>query len=232
MKVFVLALALAAAAGVAGANGTAQRRAASCAWGAVPVRVGAATACLVDGHACRARYGAAYRRAGFACRAGVLAFDWSVLRRRAVTVPRVDPGGACPTGARTGSLPGYPSQPAWGDGPAWPFITGETERPRVTIEAEPGSDWGTHKIMWAIDPRYIGPVLVRGRQLDGANELRFENGHPAFTEQQRLHPVRELRLEGGSVHPATTRFFAPGCYAWRIDGIGFSRTIVFEAVPA
>jgi len=83
--------------------------------------------------------------------------------------------------------------------------------------------------MWSVDPRYVGPVLVRGRQLDGPNEIRFENGSPGFTDEQRLHPARELRLLGGYVHPATTRVRALGCYAWQIDGIGFSRRIVFVA---
>jgi hypothetical protein len=88
------------------------------------------------------------------------------------------------------------------------------------------------KVMWSIDPRYVGPVLVRGRQVDGANELRFENGSPGFTEEQRLHPATELRLVGGYTHPAVTRARQVGCYAYQADGIGFSRTIVFTITAA
>lgn len=31
-------------------------------------------------------------------------------------------------------------------------------------------------VLWFVYPGYSGPVLVRGRQLDGPNELRFERG--------------------------------------------------------
>src|SRR5438128_12128092 len=92
-------------------------RPATCAWGAVPSAVG----CLVDGHACRQAHAAAYRRNGFACRAGFLRFDWSVLRRRPLGGPQLAPGSPCPVSARTGGLTmfGLGGIAAWGSGPAW-----------------------------------------------------------------------------------------------------------------
>jgi hypothetical protein len=86
--------------------------------------------------------------------------------------------------------------------------------------------------MWGIDARYVGPTLVRGHQLDGPEEVRFENGSPGFTEEKRLHPAPELRFVGGYVRPAVTRVRTLGCYAYQVDGLGFSRTIVFQAVAA
>jgi hypothetical protein len=71
---------------------------------------------------------------------------------------------------------------------------------------------------------------VRGHQLDGPDELRFENGSPGFTEEQRLHPATELRFVGGYIRPAVTRARTLGCYAYQVDGLGFSRRIVFRAV--
>jgi hypothetical protein len=94
------------------------------------------------------------------------------------------------------------------------------------------AEWGARKAMWGIDARYVGPTLVRGHQLDGPNEIRFENGSPGFTEEKRLHPEPELRFVGGYVRPAVTRVRSLGCYAYQIDGLGFSRTIVFRAVAA
>jgi hypothetical protein len=74
--------------------------------------------------------------------------------------------------------------------------------------------------MWIIAAGYTGPALVRGRQLDGPYQLRFERG---------VVPSHERRLRGGGDHPSTTRLRAPGCYAYQVDGLRFSYRIVFEA---
>jgi hypothetical protein len=221
------------AAAVAGAGAQSTARSAGCAWGAVR----AGKLCLVDGHSCSARSAASDRRHGFACRAGVLRFDWSVLRRRPLVSRRIDPGAPCPTSPRTGDLAavGLRAFPAWGTGPAYPAFDPPQPTPQVAVEYGPGveyAEWGEHKVLWAIDPRYVGETLVRGHALDGPDELRFENGAPGFTEEQRRDPATELRFVGGYARPAVTRVRTPGCYAYQIDGIGFSRTIVFEAVAA
>jgi hypothetical protein len=235
MKALVAAVALAAVAAalLAVAPARTEEGTRRCSWGEVKARIGGRTQCLRDGIACSAHRATAYRRAGFACRAGLLEFDWRILRKRPVVVPQLASGAACPLAPRTRGLPGYPTQPAWGPGPAWPFIGGVYDAPRLDLEftaGPPYDEWGVRKVMWSIDPRYHGAVLVRGRQLDGPNELRFESGEPGFTEEGRLNPQTELRLVGGYVHPAVTRVREPGCYAWQVDGIGFSHRIVFEAV--
>jgi hypothetical protein len=219
--------------GVAASGSSAGARVAKgCAWGAVA----ADNACLVDGRACKAQRAALYRRHGFACRAGFLAYDWSQLRRRPLVGQQLEPGSACPVAPRTGELTRVGLNPgfiAWGPGPAWPVLGGLTslDVPFEFASAGPEyTEWGVRKAMWGIDARYVGPTLVRGHQLDGPNEVRFENGSPGFTEEKRLHPVTELRFVGGYVRPAVTRVRALGCYAYQIDGIGFSRTIVFHAV--
>ncbi len=33
--------------------------------------------------------------------------------------------------------------------------------------------WGGVKVIWIINPSYTGPLLIRGRQLDGSHEVRF-----------------------------------------------------------
>jgi hypothetical protein len=120
---------------------------------------------------------------------------------------------------------------AWGEGPAYPGgLTAEAGMPILRyLDPIPrdslfyGSNWFGNKVLWMIDPVYRGPLLVRGRQLDGPNELRFDRG--------RL-PPRVLRIAAGSRdHPSFTRVRAPGCYAYQVDGIGFSYTITFEARP-
>ena len=86
-----------------------------------------------------------------------------------------------------------------------------------------GGEWSGQKVLWVVDPAYRGRILIRGRQLDGPNELRFEHG---------LVPPREMHLIGRGPHtgrPSYTRLRAEGCYGYQIDGAHFSRVIVFEA---
>ena len=82
------------------------------------------------------------------------------------------------------------------------------------------SEWSGNKILW-VARTYRGPALVRGRQLDGPNEVRFD--------LERV-PVKEMYLGLKTrERPSTTRVRAPGCYAWQVDGTSFSRVIVFRA---
>ena len=91
------------------------------------------------------------------------------------------------------------------------------------------SDWGGDKMLWIVAPRYRGPILIRGRQLDGPHLVRFDDGS---------RPPAEFRMPAGGVGstggfrslPLYTRLRAPGCYAWQVDGTTFSRVIVFRAV--
>ncbi len=90
-----------------------------------------------------------------------------------------------------------------------------------------GDEWSGTKRVWLLDTRYASRALVRGRQLDGPNEVRFVHGYPGFTAGKILNPVRELLIEGNDA-PSLTRVRAPGCYAYQVDGRTFSYLIVFE----
>jgi len=90
------------------------------------------------------------------------------------------------------------------------------------------SEWGMMKILWVVRTSYAGPVLIRGHQIDGPNEVRFEGN---------LVPATYLLLDtsGGvpdpEFHewPSYTRLRASGCYGWQVDGTSFSEVIVFQA---
>jgi hypothetical protein len=158
---------------------------------------------------------------------------WHRLQRP-LRIPSIAPGTSCPTTARDprGDLTriGF-SGAAWGGGPAYPAGLGSDSGPvlgyldPIPMSSEFfGSGWSGNKVLWVVDSSYYGPVLVRGRQLDGPNEIRFNRGFP---------PPRELRLAAWPKHhPSSTRVHAAGCYAYQIDGLGFSYLIVFEAQPS
>jgi hypothetical protein len=68
-------------------------------------------------------------------------------------------------------------------------------------------------------------VIVRGRRIDRPGDVRFALGGP---------PVDVLELpQGGPTGgerywPSYTLVEEAGCYAYQIDGIGFSNAVEFE----
>jgi hypothetical protein len=92
----------------------------------------------------------------------------------------------------------------------------------------PEGGWYVAKVLWVASPKYADHhALIRGHQIDGPNELRFESGSD---------PPRALRFDGAGLgdgwrhQPSYTRVRAPGCYAYQVDGIDLSVVIVFEAI--
>lgn len=160
-----------------------------------------------------------------AARVGV----WHRLQRP-LRIPTVVSGAACPASSVSRDLReiGFVGS-GFGPGPAYPvgLGLGETATLRY-LDPIPvgsifyGSEWFGNKTLWVLDEAYGGPVLVRGRQLDGANIVRFDRGNP---------PLQELRIAPSAprTYPSFTRVRAAGCYGYQVDGPGFSYVIVFEA---
>jgi hypothetical protein len=158
---------------------------------------------------------------------------WQRLERPLHT-PTIAAGSPCPTTRpdSKGDLRriGFVGT-AWGEGPAYPGgLDGGQGNPVLRYQ-DPippesgfyGSAWFGNKVLWMADPVYSGPILVRGLQVDGPNELRFDNG---------MLPPRAMRIRPAARgRPSFTRVRAPGCYAYQLDGLGFSYAIVFEARP-
>ena len=200
-----------------------------CGYGALRVVIAGHQRCLQRGVACRAKLNAAYHGYVFDCHQGYLVYWWRGLLQRAVRIPRLSPGSPCPASEET-SLDDYGDYggPRFGPGPAYPTLALRDGHAFLTYLIGWGYDgWDGTKVLWTV-PRYNGPYIVRGRQLDGTGELRFDQG-PTWTN--KLH--EELRLVGpyGFLNPAATFLRAPGCYAYQVDGRGFSYLIVFEAQP-
>jgi hypothetical protein len=168
---------------------------------------------------------------------------WKTLHRP-FHLPVVAPGAPCPVSAMNTEFDfgKYGVANGIGRGPAYPIgfeqpgsilnVAFGTDRRGVFY----GSKWGGNKVLWFVSPTYRGPVLIRGRQLDGTNRVRFEGAG------LRVPPI-ELRLPRGSVitgnpgvndvgqryRPSYTRLLSGGCYAYQIDGTTFSRIVVFRA---
>jgi hypothetical protein len=116
-----------------------------------------------------------------------------------------------------------------GSGPAYPVGLDDGVLHYAPPANFGSAEWGGQKVLWAVSPQYAGDVLVRGHQLDGLNELRFERGDVPPDE---LHVLHNPAPDGWTGQPSYTRVRAPGCYGYQVDGATFSYTVVFQAVPA
>jgi hypothetical protein len=150
------------------------------------------------------------------------------LLRRPLQLPEIAPGETCPvklvTTAQAEEVP-------MSDGQVH-LVQSDPLTYRLAVSYGQDSDWGTAAAVAFIDGDYNGPLLLRGRQIDGSNELRFGPG---------VFPDRMLVLHGGpsdlpgagprgvTQNGIAVRISAPGCYAYQIDSLYGSQVIVFTA---
>ena len=156
--------------------------------------------------------------------------DRSHELRRPLHVPTVAPGEACP---RTpGGRPSPDVAIALGSGPAYPVLGFEGNHvppsPKALVPLYADERRGTsywHKTLWAVDPTYDGPVLIRGAGIDPPRAIRF-----AY-DRRKLRELEFPAQESSSWRygPSITIVPGPGCYAFQVDGTNFSKAIVFEA---
>lgn len=159
--------------------------------------------------------------------------DLQILQRRALHLPTVRSGSSCPTSPEQRVNPSFGI--AQGDGPAYTAPGAETiTSPAILLYLDAqhfdrgnqnNQGWGGQKVLWFVNTRYQGLVLVRGHQLDGPHGIRF-----GIELDQQL--VLDTRFGGmpWPNFPSFTRLQAPGCYAYQVDGTTFSYLIIFKAV--
>jgi hypothetical protein len=142
--------------------------------------------------------------------------------RRPLRIPVLAPGSPCPR-SRSGRV-SEDFGIALGPGPVYPVPFPGGVYHYAGARSEGG--WLYAKVLWIGRPRYRGPILIRGRQLDGRNWLGFESGARPLADLQ-IPPVPSS-FRGWRNMPSYTRVRAPGCYGYQIDGTSFSRVIVFS----
>jgi hypothetical protein len=152
----------------------------------------------------------------------------TALRQRPLRVPTLPPGAPCPTahGQKITSTLGLLS----GEGPVYALgLRADGALDYVPPQNFGGGAYGGDKVFFAVQPDYRNWVLVRGRQVDGEHDVRFGNGADPRTED--LFLAEGGTPDGWSIGGDYTRVQVPGCYAYQMDGVGFTEIIVFQAVP-
>ncbi len=121
-----------------------------------------------------------------------------------------------------------------GDGPVYlRGGGGPVEKTGVIKYAPPANfasdEWGGQAVIWAVRPDYQWIVLVRGRQFDGPNEVRFGRGNVPNNELVfRAEPSDQGN--GWSTDDEYIRVRALGCYGVQIDTSVASEVVVFQAL--
>jgi hypothetical protein len=220
-----------AVASTSASSATGRARHATCGAGAVSAVIGGENRCLAPRTRCSSRFERAYNRYGFHCHKGVLWRDpWAPLRLRRLHLPAVQPRTPC---QRTAA---HSVNPSWGialdDGsPPYPLPF-----PLGSVTYSPGdlqpNGWLYHKTIWVAPVTMRGPVLVRGRQLDGRHKLRFTTGLVGAFRELRLSFSGHEFSDGWqeALGPRYTLIRARGCYGLQVDGAGFSKVLVFQAL--
>ena len=149
-------------------------------------------------------------------------------------LPRLQPGQACPFSKE--SQVGPQLGAGLGGGPVYLF-SGEL------VRSDPAH---SNKVVWAADPSYSGPIRVRGGRIDASGQLSLGGpdnnwrGAPVKTvEGTGLYPELDF-LEshsafpnvppGWRMWPSATYVITAGCYAWQVDGRGFTELITFHSL--
>ena len=151
---------------------------------------------------------------------------WAQLAAHPLRLPSLAAGAACPV---TPAVPINSFVGALaGTGPI--YVTGN----RIYYSHAPdGSIFA--KVAWISQPDYKGPALIRGARIDATEEVRFERGRGA--RQSDLHFEYDTGVrsagseEGWRFLPSLVVISGSGCYAFQIDGLDWSTTVVMDAMP-
>jgi hypothetical protein len=157
--------------------------------------------------------------------------QWTSLRRP-LHLPKVAAGARCPTSHVDRRVPwkriNIFGGSGIGRGPVYPGLPSAFLM--ATRDQQFGGPWFGGKVFWYVAPLYRGPVLMRGRRLDGPQRIGF-NGAKRAGAELRIAPQQSVTWDGqppGSRGvPSSVRVLKPGCYGVQIDGSTFSRVVVF-----
>lgn len=158
--------------------------------------------------------------------------EWSALRRP-LHLPKLEQDARCPVSHVDARVPwkrlNIFGGAGIGWGPVYPGLGARSGLLTATRDEQYGGLWFGEKVFWYVRPSYRGPVLIRGRRLDGSQSIGF-NGTRRPDRELRISPLETVSWSGqprGSRGiPSAVRVLTAGCYGFQVDGTTFSRIVV------
>jgi len=161
------------------------------------------------------------------------------LKQRPLTLPVIRAGDRCPV--TQGSSESVPREPyifcagcLWfGRGPvyfAWSFRVNHVEDAMFSLDGVPHENTAYRaKTPWVSKPDYEGPILIRGRRLDGKGTLRFNVASPKPEENLKLNAPSRTDPTHWSFWPSSMYVPGPGCYGVQVDTLRGRDIVIFSA---
>ena len=161
------------------------------------------------------------------------------LKQRPLTLPVIRTGDRCPV--TQGSRESVPPAPyifcagcLWfGRGPvyfAWSFHVNHVEDAVFSLDGVPLENSAYRaKTPWVSKPDYEGPILIRGRRLDGKGALRFRVAEPKPVEDLKLNAPSRTDSTRWSFWPSSMYLPGPGCYGVQVDTLRGTDIVIFSA---
>jgi hypothetical protein len=169
------------------------------------------------------------------------------LLARPLHFPSLGPDGRCPaTSGPQAIVKSFFVGGMLGSGPVRVSIgnAGDFARGRVRLGTGGPGPWHALETIWFAMPGYDGPFVVRAARLGkpgpievqpGGNGLSPGSGPlvvPAGPTSNNYPPPGPGTYHGYRTVPGSTWVKTPGCYAWQVDGRGFSEVIVVNLTAA
>ena len=160
------------------------------------------------------------------------------LKQRPLTLPVIRAGDRCPV--TQGSSESVPREPyifcagcLWfGRGPvyfAWSFRVNHVEDAMFSLDGVPHENTAYRaKTPWVSKPDYEGPILIRGRRLDGKGTLRFNVASPKPEENLKLNAPSRTDPTRWSFWPSSMYVPGPGCYGIQVDTLRGTDIVIFS----
>jgi hypothetical protein len=141
-------------------------------------------------------------------------------------LPSLSAGATCPRTTGGVISPAYGA--ALGDGPVYPVGLGSDG----ILNAVPTSGGFKQKVLWIASSGYEGPILIRGGGLDSNAKVQFASRDELPLDELRLTDSSTSAPPGWRDWPSYTEVPSAGCYAYQIDGVGFTSIVVFEVATS
>jgi hypothetical protein len=150
--------------------------------------------------------------------------------KRPLHWPVLGASGHCPTSHGQPTTTPFVNGVLMGRGLVEPLIANPvTAHGTATLGSTDFPKWRALKVIWMSPPSYQGPFIVRGTRLDRRGILGF-GGSPKPGPLVAPPGPTINSFSGYRTWPDAAWVRHPGCYAWQVDGLTFSETIVVRAV--
>lgn len=160
------------------------------------------------------------------------------LLSRPLHVPSLGPGGRCPVSSGYVANNPYFDGGVLGHGPVRVLIgdAGDIPHGRAELGTTAAHGWFALQTLWFAMPRYNGPFVVRGVRLGARGPIQVQPGDEGQAPGSgplvvATGPTINTFGAGYRTVPGSTWVRSPGCYAWQVDGRGFSEHIIVDATP-